>query len=536
MTISSTDRVAGPFIGNDVTTALPFEFKVFSAADLLVVQLNVATGEQTTLVISTDYTVTLNSDQNTDPGGTVTLNSALATGREVTITSDLAYLQPTDLTNLGGFYPAVLNNALDRLTIFIQQLASGLVRTLRFPLTDSNPGTELPPAAQRANKALVFDEDGNVGVGVDDYVDQASNAAASAQNAADSALAAASSAAAAASTYDDFDDRYLGPQASDPLTNNDGDPLQAGVLYFNTTTMRMRAYTGTNWVDSAVATPASFAFAQFSGDGVTTAFTLPAVSSAVESVIVHISGVYQTPGVDYSVAGTSLTFTSAPPLGTNNVTALVVTTLAAGVPDNNSVSTDKIQNRAVTFSKLQAISTSRLLGRTTTGSGNVEQLTVGSGLTLATGQLAHANTSDQASVNNTGYFVIQDVTLDSFGHVAELVSVEIPVPDKYESAETALPATETAVTFTHGLGAVPTIFSVHLRNVTTEYGYAPGDEIEVLPQDGDGARIQGVWANNTVIGLRFGPSVPFIKRRDANGSVAITSSNWRLVARATVIN
>lgn len=34
MTINSTIRLAGPFIGNGVTQSFPFTFKVFAAADL----------------------------------------------------------------------------------------------------------------------------------------------------------------------------------------------------------------------------------------------------------------------------------------------------------------------------------------------------------------------------------------------------------------------------------------------------------------------------------------------------------------------
>jgi len=40
-------------------------------------------------------------------------------------------------------------------------------------------------------------------------------------------------------------------------------------------------------------------------------------------------------------------------------------------------------------------------------------------------QIAHANTSSQASVDNSGNNVIQDITLDTFGHVTGLVSKEI---------------------------------------------------------------------------------------------------------------
>jgi hypothetical protein len=65
---------------------------------------------------------------------------------------------------------------------------------------------------------------------------------------ANSATAAATSAAAAAAAFDNFDDTYLGQKASDPTTDNDGDALTAGDLYFNTTDNVMKVYIGSSWV------------------------------------------------------------------------------------------------------------------------------------------------------------------------------------------------------------------------------------------------------------------------------------------------
>jgi hypothetical protein len=60
-------------------------------------------------------------------------------------------------------------------------------------------------------------------------------------------------------------------------------------------------------------------------------------------------------------------------------------------------------------------------------------ITAGTGLTgggdlSANRTLSHADTSSQASVNNTGSTVIQDVTLDEFGHVTALTSTTITTP------------------------------------------------------------------------------------------------------------
>ena len=73
-----------------------------------------------------------------------------------------------------------------------------------------------------------------------------------AQTAAEAAQAAAESAQSSTeAVYDAFDDRYLGAKASDPTLDNDGNALQTGAQYFNTTTDTTRVYNGSGWQDSA---------------------------------------------------------------------------------------------------------------------------------------------------------------------------------------------------------------------------------------------------------------------------------------------
>ena len=73
MTISTESIKAGPFAGNASTTTFAFSFKVFSAtgSDLSVVFTN-SSGVESTKTITTDYSVSLNSDQDNNPGGSIT--------------------------------------------------------------------------------------------------------------------------------------------------------------------------------------------------------------------------------------------------------------------------------------------------------------------------------------------------------------------------------------------------------------------------------------------------------------------------------
>jgi hypothetical protein len=52
---------------------------------------------------------------------------------------------------------------------------------------------------------------------------------------------------AAEDILDNFDARYLGAKSSAPTTDNDGNTLLVGALYWNTTTPAMNIWTGTNW-------------------------------------------------------------------------------------------------------------------------------------------------------------------------------------------------------------------------------------------------------------------------------------------------
>ena len=135
MSVTNTPRKAGPYTGNNTDVQYTFGFKVFADSDLVVTRAVIATGAESTLVLTTDYSVTRNADQDNDPGGYITLTAALADTYTLTLTSAVPDTQPAVFTNLGGFFPAVLNNALDRLTILVQQLKETVSRSLKVAVS-----------------------------------------------------------------------------------------------------------------------------------------------------------------------------------------------------------------------------------------------------------------------------------------------------------------------------------------------------------------------------------------------------------------
>jgi len=143
----------------------------------------------------------------------------------------------------------------------------------------------------------------------------ASNASSSATSASGSATAAASSAAAAASTYDSFDDRYLGVKASDPTTDNDGDALVQGMLYFDSVNSLMKVYDGSDWITTSSATLATLDVYKFTATASQTVFTgtdddggTLAIKPTAE--MVTLNGIVLESSTDYTVTATTLTLTA----------------------------------------------------------------------------------------------------------------------------------------------------------------------------------------------------------------------------------
>lgn len=164
MTVPATTRRAGPFPGNGSTTSFPFEFNTTNAAEVQVVRLTAA-GVSVPLVKDSDYTVTLNADQEATPGGSITYpitGAALPVGESLTIAGAVPYSQEADLPTGGAYRASSVEQALDRAVVQVQQLAEEVSRSLRIPLADGASAAELPPASQRIDKALVGDSAGNL--------------------------------------------------------------------------------------------------------------------------------------------------------------------------------------------------------------------------------------------------------------------------------------------------------------------------------------------------------------------------------------
>ena len=114
----------------------------------------------------------------------------------------------------------------------------------------------------------------------------------------------------------------------------------AGMFRFNTTSNEFEGYDGTAW-GAIGGTGSTINIDNFNGNGSTTVFTLSQSLDNENVSQVYIDGVYQQKNT-YSVVGTAITFSEAPPTGTNNIEVVSITTVAI----------DTIADDIVTYAKL----------------------------------------------------------------------------------------------------------------------------------------------------------------------------------------
>jgi len=421
------------FTGSAGVGPYAFSFEVLDENDVAVYF------NTTLLTLTTDYTVAVNANGT----GSVTIVTGTNVPSTPTASDTIIIIgardieRVTDFVTAGDLLASSLNEQLDALTIFDQQLAEEGQRSMRAPVYDpalvADGGTldmTLPSASERAGKNLAFDANGNPEAGEDigtfrgnwaasttyykrDIVKDASNdniyrvntehtssgttpisgnadaakfdliidaeaafnyasdaeklainpedsqftlsdgvttgysalhhkekaldaqtAAEAAQTAAETAQTGAETAETNAQTaqtaaeaardatllaYDNFDDRYLGVFASDPTVDNDGDPLVAGSLYFNSADGSMKVYTGSAWVAAYVSGTGFLATTggTMTGDIVYSDDAAAKFGDDTDLTILHDSGVnntlFKSDSLEFkSKANANLTFKISP--------------------------------------------------------------------------------------------------------------------------------------------------------------------------------------------------------------------------------
>lgn len=162
MTVSS-DTIYARSIADGATDVFYFTFKCFQTSDIVVI--NAVSGSESVWTEGAEYTVTLNADQEANPGGYITAASYPADESIVWIGSDVDYTQDADLINAGSFRAEVIEKQMDRIQLQINQIRAATARSFKVPRSETDTDqTFAVDAATRADKYLGFDNNGDLTV------------------------------------------------------------------------------------------------------------------------------------------------------------------------------------------------------------------------------------------------------------------------------------------------------------------------------------------------------------------------------------
>lgn len=158
MTVPSTATEA-IYTENGSTLIYPFTtFSIFAATDLLVTSINTVTGVQTTLILGTDYTVTINTPGYSSTGS-ITKTLALSSSYNLVIQRVLPITQQIVFTDNVGTDAYTYEEGYDRLTMIAQQLQAQINQAVLLPIGSTGPLTlPLPVQGQLlgwSNGALI---------------------------------------------------------------------------------------------------------------------------------------------------------------------------------------------------------------------------------------------------------------------------------------------------------------------------------------------------------------------------------------------
>jgi hypothetical protein len=96
-------------------------------------------------------------------------------------------------------------------------------------------------------------------------------------------------------------------------TSAQGDAPTDGLIRFNATNSKVEFFYNNTWNQIAKIGTVALVVDEFTGDNTNVNFTMSQSEADATNILVTISGVYQAPTNNYTVSGTTLTFTSAPP-------------------------------------------------------------------------------------------------------------------------------------------------------------------------------------------------------------------------------
>lgn len=139
MPYSTTDTVK-TLTGNGSANTLALPWPIYDTSHVVVKKKTAADTALTTLVITTDYSISVPGDE--EDGGTLTLVSTPAVGEYIYAYLDIPNTQATRYKSGSNFSPAALNEDLDKLVLRVGMLDEMVKRAWRLPVTNTGDDME----------------------------------------------------------------------------------------------------------------------------------------------------------------------------------------------------------------------------------------------------------------------------------------------------------------------------------------------------------------------------------------------------------
>lgn len=169
MSLSSSNN-RNDYVGNGAASSYDYTYRIISDSDLKVTVRD-TDGVESTLTLTTDYTVSGAGDEN---GGSISLvdssqtwlteDGNLKDSYAITIRRKRPLTQTTDIRNQGSFFPETHEDAFDHFVMIDQQQQDDIDRSVKLPETVSDSGFDpsLPSdIADSAGKVLIVNTDGD---------------------------------------------------------------------------------------------------------------------------------------------------------------------------------------------------------------------------------------------------------------------------------------------------------------------------------------------------------------------------------------
>ena len=199
-------------------------------------------------------------------------------------------------------------------------------------------------------------------------------------------------------------------------SSNPTSALDAGDLFFNTSTSKLLVYNATNSAWEEAQSIGNFFISTLSPafDGSTQDFTITNAPANAQQILLSINGVVQkpnsgtsTPSEGFALSGSTIKLAAAPASGSDYFAVVLGSTVNIGTPSNNTVNTAILQNGSVTTAKIvdDAITGEKLANNLDIPDGNKIRFGTDNDL-----QIYHDGSDSYISNVGTGELIIQPTT------------------------------------------------------------------------------------------------------------------------------